>query len=464
MDTLKRNNLKLYGVEYSTQLESMQQKSRQTKLKKYGTLNFTDKSRKTTLEKYGTLNFSDISKQTKLEKYGTLNFNDKSNQTKLEKYGTLNFSDKSNQTKLEKYGNISIHNLRASYSRLQEKYKDEVTFNFDVSTYTGAKNYKLYSFICKHCNSTFDDNLTNGTVPICRTCTPIKSINKSSEEFEIIEFIRSVYTGEIIHGDTTILEQQELDIYIPEFNLAIEVDGVYWHSERKGKDKQYHINKTNKCLDKGVKLLHILDYEWNNKQNIVQSIILHELNKTKCRLFARQCKIQLITPTVCNSFLDTHHLQGADKSSVRLGLFYNNTLVSVMTFCKPRFSKQYQWELSRYTSNINHIIVGGAAKLYKYFIKQYNPINVISYSDKRWFTGSVYSTIGFIRVCDTPPAYSYIKSGKLYNRVTFQKHKLSKILETYDGKLTEGQNMQNNGYDRIWDCGHHKFVWNSNNV
>jgi hypothetical protein len=133
-----------------------------------------------------------------------------------------------------------------------------------------------------------------------------------------------------------------------------------------------------------------------------------------------------------------------------------------MTFVKSRYDKKYQYELSRYCNILNTNVIGGASKLFNHFIKNYDVNSIVTYSDKRLFTGNLYKQIGMSFVDDTLPGYHYFHKNKgvPIERNHFQKHKLKEKLEKFDINLSEWQNMQINGYDRIWDCGHMKFIWN----
>jgi hypothetical protein len=130
-----------------------------------------------------------------------------------------------------------------------------------------------------------------------------------------------------------------------------------------------------------------------------------------------------------------------------------------MTFGKSRFDKKYQYELLRYSSDLDTVVVGGASRLFNRFVQENTPSSIISYCDLRWGTGNLYTNLKFVKVSDTPPNYFYVKSDNLYNRIKFQKHKLKNILENYDEKMTEVENMFNNGFRRIWDCGNSKWEW-----
>lgn len=461
MKKLKENNLKKYNVEYTISLPDVRLKANKTMLERYGTLDFSDKAQKTKLEKYGTLDFSNKSKKTKLERYGTLNVNDKSKKTKLEKYGTLDFSDKARKTIKNRYGSLSSILLKNSYKKLKEKYKHIVDFLFSENDYSGAYKYKKYNFKCKICNSEFLYDMCNGRIPMCNICNPPIFDGKSSDEKSLLEYIKTIYDGEIIENNREILNGKEIDIYIPKLKFGIEFNGLYWHSELSGgKDKKYHLNKTELSAENGINLIHIWDWEWKFKTDIIKSILINRFGKS-VKIHARKCIIKNVINVDKCEFLEKNHIQGDDKSSIRLGLYYENKLVSLMTFIKSRYDKKYEYELSRFCNILNHNVIGGASKLYQHFIRNNDIKSIVTYSDKRLFIGNVYNNIGMKYVTDTKPGYKYINNnyGFPVERLNFQKHKLSTKLEKFDINLTEWENMQLNGYDRIWDCGHLKYEW-----
>jgi len=274
----------------------------------------------------------------------------------------------------------------------------------------------------------------------------------------------------VIQNIKSIIPPWELDIYIPAKKLAIEYDGLYWHSESiGGKDKNYHLNKTLECEKQGIKLIHIFEDEWLNKQNIVQSRLKHALGlNTNSRIYARKCEVKKVDIKTTSAFLNDNHIQSADKASIRLGLFSENKLVSVMTFGKLRLALGQknivsgEYEMLRFCSLLDTSVIGGASKLLDYFVKTYNPTKIISYADRRYSNNTAfYSKIGFKFVSNTLPNYWYVAYGETYkqHRFNFRKDQLSKKLAYFDASLTEWQNMQLNGYDRIWDCGHLKYEW-----
>ncbi|MGI0075843.1 MAG: DUF7487 domain-containing protein [Nitrosopumilaceae archaeon] len=277
---------------------------------------------------------------------------------------------------------------------------------------------------------------------------------------EILEFINTIYTGEILVNTRSIIDNYEIDIYFPKEKLAIEYNGVYWHSENAGKDKHYHLNKLLKCQEKGIHLIQIFENEWITKQDIVKSRLSNLLNKQQ-RIYARKCLIKQLTNKESKEFLTNTHIQGYTSATINYGLMYDNEVVACMTFGKPRFNKNAEYEIVRFSNKLNTAVVGGASKLFKQFIKQYSPQSIISYSDKRWNKGDLYDKLGFSYINTSLISYYYFKlpNMTLYNRQKFQKHKLSTLLENFNPNLSEWENMKINGYNRIWDCGNDVWVW-----
>ena len=291
------------------------------------------------------------------------------------------------------------------------------------------------------------------------------STSKTKIQFDIYKFV--LYNdSNAIFNDRKVLFPKELDIYIPDKNLAIEFDGLMHHSYGKHKfsifnnineNKNIHLEKTNLCNNKGIQLLRIFENEWNYKKEIWKSIILNKLGLSN-KIFARKCIIKEISYSDSKNFLEENHLQGNCLSKINIGLFYNNKLVSLMTFGKSRFNKNYDWELLRFCNKLNTSVIGGASKLLKYFRNNYKG-SIISYANKRWSNGSLYKKLGFNLVRETEPNYFYFLESDyiLHSRIDFQKHKLKSKLKIFDENLTETQNMYNNDYRKIYDCGNYVF-------
>jgi len=291
----------------------------------------------------------------------------------------------------------------------------------------------------------------------CPCCFPKKEFTKSKGELEILLLVRDILPDlVVISGDRAAISPLELDVFIPDRNIAIEYCGLYWHSELNGKDQKYHSEKMRLCNEKGIRLITIFEDEWTNNRDIVESRIRNTLGCVKDTIFARKCIVKEISSTEANIFLNATHIQGSGRSNVRLGLYYNGELVSVMTFSSSSPSRKIVgWEINRFSSKLNSNIVGGASKLFSYFIKTFNPSEVISFADMRWSTtkSSVYSKLGMSLSHISSPNYWYITSTGRVHRFAMRKN------SNDDQTLTEWKNRVAQGYDRIWDCGHAKWIW-----
>lgn len=341
-------------------------------------------------------------------------------------------------------------------------------FDINQSEFRGLNYYDKMTLFCRNCNTNIEYNLANGNWKSIRCYTCYGDTSVSYEEKEVLKLVKEHVSDVRENYRLFANSTKEVDIYIPHKKLAIEYNGSIWHSfgttypnniDRMAKSKNNHYKKYEMCKSSDVKLLQINSHEWNNrlKKDIWKSMIVNHLGKST-KIDARKCTVAEVSTTDKNNFLSKNHLQGIDNSSVKIGLIYNNEIVSVMTFAQPRFNKKYQWELVRFCNKLNHRIVGGASKLINYFIKKYNPKDIISYADLKYSDGSLYKALGFKFIRYTPPSYVYIKGERVVSRYTAQKHKLSKLLKSFDAQKTELQNMLDAGYRRLWDAGNMLFV------
>ena len=293
--------------------------------------------------------------------------------------------------------------------------------------------------------------VTNMSMPIS---------NLSVAETEIHDYITSL--GLEVKRDRTILKGQELDIFIPNLNVAVEYDGLYWHNELY-KDKDYHLKKTEKCLENGVHLIHIFEDEWRDKRDVVKSILRNALNKTRFTLFARKCTLKEVNTKDARQFLEENHLQGGVNSKYRYGLYYDGELVSLMTFgshrkALGRDTEEGEYELLRFCNKLNMRIIGGASRLFKHFIKIVNPKSVISYADRRWSVGGLYEKLGFTHDHDSQPGYYYVIQGKRINRFNLRK---SVLVEKCNcpPDMSEHEFCKSKKWYRIYDCGAACYIW-----
>ena len=440
----KNSIQKKYGFDYFTQTKEFVALVKSTKLANHGDENFNniEKMKTTCLNKYGVDNYR------KTEAYKI-----KYIKTCIKKYGTPHAS-KSKEFK-DSHKRMMFDKFINSYRFVNFVPK----FNFDEYYGVTTKFNQKYPFECKRCGITEKHDISDGHDVKCTKCDN----RMSSFQTEVFDYIRTILPNEpIITNNRSILSPLELDLYLPNKNVAIETNGVYWHSEVSGgKNKNYHLNKTKLCASKGIRLIHILDSEWHHKREIVKSILNTILTKNNKVIYARKCKVKPIQPKDKTLFLMDNHMQGNDHATVKLGLYFNNELISLMTFVKSRFDTKIEWEMSRFCSKQNTTIVGGSSKLFSHFIKEYKPNTIVSYSDRRYFSGETYLKLNFTFVNNTPPNYHYIIDNydTLQSRINWQKSKLFKKLISFDPVLSEWENMKVNGFDRIWDCGHSKWIF-----
>ena len=495
--SLKTTMMKRYGVNHPSKLLDFKNKVKLTKLERYGNENYVniEKGKETKLMKYGNENYNNREKfiNTNIDLYGVKYpiqseyFKRKQKNTFLEKFGGIGLQssqlkEKIYNTNLLKYGfeiatknKVIIENSKRTwYDKIYDalintdRLENKVKPLFSKLEYEGSK--KDYKFLCLKCNNDFIGKIEDGKIPRCLKCYPFV-INYSKPELEIFEFLKNegILESDIIIHDRKILKGLELDFYLPKFGLAIEFDGMIWHSELIGnKINKYHLNKTEECEQLGIQLIHIFEYEWETKKEIIKSKLKHilKLNTTN-KIYARKCKLQEISSFIKNQFLNQYHIQGDDKSIISIGAYYNDELVSVMTFGKMRIalgSKNHvdnEYELYRFC--VSKSVVGIASKMFSYFVKKYNPNKITTYADRRFSNNtSFYDKLGFALEKNTSLNYWYfsLKSPyDVYHRFNFRKSELHKKLQSFDPSLTEWENMQLNGYDRIWDCGNLKYVW-----
>ena len=221
----------------------------------------------------------------------------------------------------------------------------------------------------------------------------------------------------------------------------------------------YHQNKSLLAESKDIFLYHIFEYEWNSAKEKILNQLNNLINLNQNKIYARNCVIKEVDNKEKSNFLELNHMQGNDVSSIKIGLYYNDELVSLMTFVKPRFNKKYQWELSRFCSKAGCNVIGGASKLWNYFIKKYNPKSIISYSNIAHTRGNLYKILGFKLNKISSPNYIWFKNGIIKPRYQCQKHKL--LEQGYTGN-SESTIMHNLGYYRIYDCGNKVWKWNNN--
>jgi len=432
--------------------EEVKKKTETTCMERFGaktnlqTIENKEKQKKTCIQKYGVDNFAK-----------TKEFKEKSKITFMNRFGVDNPSkspeikDKITDTHQRRYG-------RKRHSQLI----------FDDQTYTDKNNIELMSHLYHDEHMTIKDIASILGVGHSQLVLHFKNnlgfdirrriITSAAEN--TISSILIEHGVEVVKSDRTILGGKELDILIPSCGIAIEFNGLFWHSENAGnKHMMYHFDKSKSCADAGIHLIHVMDYEYRDYPDIVISRLLSKVGKSST-VYARKTYITELDNRTASNFLEANHIQHASNSSVRYGLILNGELVAAMTFGKSRFDRKYDYELLRYCNKLGTTVVGGASKLFNHFVRMHKPKSVVSYSDNRWNAGDLYGTLGFRKINNGKPNYWYTFDYlSVESRLKYQKHKLSRLLPVYDSALTEWQNMQNNGYDRVWDCGSSKWLW-----
>jgi hypothetical protein len=451
-EQIKQDNIKKYGVENISGLTHVKEKRKNTMVERYGVENaiqspeIRQKMIDTNVERYGVENVW-LSEEIQQRRFDTMK----------EKYGVEyplqndDIKQKFTDTMKEKHG--------VEHAQQKHITDDALLKTRDVKWLTEQhhNNKKPISKIAAELGYS-----QSGLYPIFdKLDIETHLYHQSTGEIELYELIKSIIPdAEIIQSDRIILDGEELDIYIPSLNLAFEYNGIYCHSDLAGKDRRYHLSKTKRCNDLGIRLIHIWDREWILNQSIVISRINNLLGMSDV-IYARKCIIVMPTKEEVKLFMDLYHIQGNVGYSVAYGLEYEGRLVNVITFGKSRYTSKYEYELIRYVNILNCSVVGGASKLFKRFVKDHKPQSIVTYSDRRWNTGKLYEKLGFSFSNNADPNYFYFKldSFELSSRQSFQKHKLKKKLDIFDPQLTEWENMQVNGYNRIWDCGNGVYIW-----
>jgi predicted DNA-binding protein YlxM (UPF0122 family) len=403
-----------YGVHNPLQLKSVQEKIIATNMKRYGgkapacSKKVREKMSKTNIKRYGIINFKHIH---------------------LKKEVQLLLEDKDKcKEKLTKW-----------------HYEDQLCLE-EVGVKLGLSKSGI-SKIMKDLN------------------LQVKRFRRSKFEKEVERYLKTIYNDTILVNDRTY--KRELDFYIPDKETAIECDGLYYHSFNEiptAKQKNYHRLKTKLCRDNNIRLFHILECEWVDpvKQQIWKSMLSNNLQDgVNTKLFARKCKCSPIEDTtIIRDFYNYNHLQGFVGSALHIGLSFNERLLSCMSFTRIDGDN---WMLTRYATELNCNVVGGASKLFSYFIKNYNPKLVTTFADLRYSYGKLYEVLGFKAVKEVKPRYCYTDCKKLIHRRNFQKKNLQKLLkELYDPNLTEFENVFNNTrYRVIYDAGKIKYEYHT---
>lgn len=438
---------------------------KRTKLEKYGDTNYNNKSKmlQTKLEKYGDTNYNNIEqiKSTKAKKYGNEKYNnrEKFKATCKERFGTdtpLQNEDVLNKmlnTMNEKYGfnaptmnedikqKITANNMSKYkvYNPTQSHYnQDTKNILFDkqkfldfCEKYKNVMNYTLCADILNIQDTTFKSYYDKYN---CSDIYPLKNI--FTKELEI-ENILDQYQINYIKHDRKTIYPKELDYYIPEKKVAIEFNGTYWHSYAKIKDKQYHYSKSKLCESSGIRLIHIWEYEWNdNRQRpILENIIKNAIGVNEHRIYARKCSIEVKQSKDMRKFFDDNNIQGFRPGKFAICLKYNNEIVMAYMMGNAFFGKgKYEWEVIRGATKLGYTIVGGASKIFNYFIKTYNPQSCVYYIDYNYFNGNSLKNLPNMKFIKTQSSFKnwWVSSNEIKSRNPSKHKEIKQLYESGD--------------------------------
>jgi len=460
----KQTNVDKYGCEFASQHPDIKQAAANTCLQRYGTISPTQnsdilaKGRNTCFQNHGV----EYPQQNK----HVLN---KTQETFLEKYSVSRpaqnntIREKMKTTMLQRYG--VEHNMQIEHVHQQAIIKSKATkFDsfihhrqgftplFDKDYYSTSTSKTLLPWKCNQCDNQFEQHIIQGRI-FCPDCNPS---NESWGE----TFIRNLLQSHAIPFEQnirSIIKPYELDFYMQDLNLAIEFNGIYWHSHNILGDKNYHQKKYKMCKDQDIKLIQIFEHELTKNPQLITDRLEYALHIPRHSIGARLCNIVKLSNQQIKEFLTCNHIQGNRPTNLVWGLEYNNEIVSAMSFSKARFSKKSntQWELLRFANKQGKNIPGAFSKLFKHAVTQLNAMSVISYASLNWGSGLVYKHAGFEFQNYSNPAYWYFKNvNQVYNRLHFQKHKLDNPLGLSESKWTES-----NGYNKFYDSGNAVWIW-----
>ena len=454
--------------ERSKILKSRVPKSKQTKLEKYGneSYNNSEQTKVTNLEKYGVDNQFKLkenqnkAKQVMLEKYGVQKFfqeRDLFKNISLERYGVTHpmqnkeIKLKLRNTKIQRYNDPGYNNLEQIIKTNMLKYGRPYGFDLNKSKKTKYIKYKdvNYNNRPKALKTVYEKYGKNYYEQLTKyTSSKISKINLKFAKFincKDFEFPLDSYSYDLKYE-----------------NILIEIDPSFTHNSSPNKiygrfggiDKNYHSDKTSLARQNGYKCIHIFDWDdWNKIKYLLQD---------KKTLYARKLQVKEVDKKECNEFLNNYHLQNScNGQEVRLGLYKDNELIEIMTFGKPRYNKNYQWELLRLCTKPEYKVVGGSEKLFKHFIQLVNPESIISYCDNSKFSGEVYSKLGFIQKGKPHPSLHWSKDDEHITDNLLRQRGFDQLFNTNYGKGTSNEElMLEHGWLPIYDCGQMTFIWN----
>ena len=292
-----------------------------------------------------------------------------------------------------------------------------------------TRKESLLNIKCRNCsNSQLRTLYSVEETGKCFICSP----KESKGQLEIYHYITETLGISAHLEDSNIVAPLIVDIVVDSAKIAIEFNGLYWHSE-KYRDKDYHNNKTVMCENAGYKLLHIFEDEWRDKRSILESMIKYRLKLIDKKIGARECNIRVVSHKDRKDFFEKNHIDGDAKSTYAIGLYKENELVSCLSLRRP-FHKKWEsyFEIARFASVTHSTVSGALARLSKYALdwsKIQSKIGLISYVDTRYGDGSGYKSSGFTEVDRTSGTFWWTDMQNRFNRFKFRADKSQNISE-----------------------------------
>ena len=386
---IKETNQKKYGVDCVLSANEIKEKIKKTNKKRFNSINAAssidvkEKVKQTNIQKYGvecyfhSNDYKEKNKETNQKKYGvdcillSNEIKEKIKKTNLNKYGVENVFQ-NNEVKKR----LKISRYKSFYHEIVNKYKNYVEPMFSEEQYQGIANQQVYKWKCKKCNMIFDDYKRTSSrfrrfndFPLCPNCYPPISGFSYLEE-QVLDFVKLIYNGEIIENDRKILNGKQLDIVLPELKLAIQFNGVYWHSL---KDKNYHLMKTELCESKGYRLIHIWQNQWIKKQDVVKKMIKLSLGIYDKVINAYDCELKYIEDI--DNFLEENYLGNKFDCDKSYGLYHKDELISIIMINKANVMK--------IVSNMSYDIENIITRIREVFLSDFND-NVKIEVDRRY--------------------------------------------------------------------------------
>jgi G:T-mismatch repair DNA endonuclease (very short patch repair protein) len=283
-------------------------------------------------------------------------------------------------------------------------------------------------------------------------CPKCAHTGPSKQEQSVCEFLDGLGI-DYLQTDRRVIKPKELDIVIPSKNIAIEYNGLRWHSTQFLRDNTYHRNKSRLCEAAGYRLIHIWEDDWIFRQEHIKNMLTGALCNIRA-VYGRHTKLREIDRITAEAFMVKNHIQGATNSTERYGLFHNGELVSVATFLRNR-----SWYLNRCATKHGLRVIGSLGKFTKNFVKRHRGEQLISFCDISMYSGQSYLSAGFTVDSILPPDYKYVVNNQRIHKFNFRRKHLRKFLGSrFEPSLSEVQNMERAGYYRVFDCGKIRFV------